>query len=233
MGKILSAKGVELVNYKRQFDEVKNNELLQEALIELAKKKFLEKEVVLIKGVSNAKELENKLLQMPDYLKKEEEILKEKIEDFEEEVIKFGENIKKCMKSWEEDIKLYYTTEGNFEKNTITVTRKFGLGEKFLKDYFGVTDKRTLKRLMEKNGFLYEYAQLRIATVLSKMVRAVKVECDDMEISISKGYFSEKQQTYNVDFIVTVDNKDNVTEKAKYVRTLLCAIEDRFSLTEF
>jgi hypothetical protein len=231
MEKILGEKGLELVNYRKQLDGVKHNDFLKEAVVELIKTKVSKEEVDLIMSVSSARGLDEKLLDMPNYIKKEEEILQEKKVKFEEEALKFNNNIRKKESSWNKDVKLFYTVDSDYEKNTYTVIRKFGLGQKFLEEYFGVSNKKILTRLMKENGFLKDYTELRISTVLRKIINSVDVACGTIEIG--KAYFSEEKNTYNVNLTITVSVEDDMREMARSIRILLCAIEAKFSLTEF
>ncbi len=231
MEKILSAKGLELINYRKQLDGVKHNDFLKEAVVGLIKTKVSKEEADLILLVSSSRDLESKLLDMNEYIKKEEEIIQEKKVKFEEEALKFSNNIKKKEKYWDKDVRIFYTVDSDFEKSTFTVTRRFGLGQKFLEEYFGVSNKKTLTRLMKDNGFLKDYTELRIGTVLRKIVKSIDVACGTVEIG--KAYFLEEKNTYNVDLTITVSVEDDMKEKSRNVRILLCAIEDKFSLTEF
>lgn len=230
----LNLVGTQMVQMREELDKVAGNKMLTEALKDYVQKTLNQSESQLVLSARTAKELEQKLEKLPDYKVGEEDVFHARCDKISDLIVKYANPQKK--NHWEKDKKQYklrYNLTGDFDSKSFLLTRKFGLGETFLHAYFGVRLKKDYKRLMEAGGFLQEYVTFRIPFVLNKILTGVhEANKKGLDIEISPSYYSKSVDMYNVDLHIKFSADKSNEEVAKQLSIILCAIEDRYSISE-
>lgn len=229
----ISERGQELIGMRKELDRAKGNVMLTEALQDYLKKNTSAQENKLILESISAAELQSKISVMKEYVESEEDLYQSRIELISKLIVDHA-NPKNSKRSDQKKVyKLKYTLKGNHKERTYTLTRKFGLGERFLREYFGVTTPKEIKRLME-NGFLQEYVGLRIPYVLNDLINGVhKNNREGLVFDIGSSYFSPNLNLFNIDMNITFSAEEGDGDVARKLAIILMVVEDRFSLSEF
>lgn len=229
----ISQRGQELVNMRKELDDAKGNQMLIEALGDYVKKNTSAQEFKLVTNAETATELRAKLASLKEYAESEEDLYQNRVEKISKMIMDLANPKKISRHDPQKAYKLKYTLEGNFADKTFTMTRKFGLGERFLREYFGVLENKELKRLME-NGFMSDYVGHRIPYVLNELLKGVhENNKKGLTIDISSSYYSQDHSLFNVDLKITFSDEETNDAVARKLAVILTVIEDRFSLTEF
>lgn len=114
----------------------------------------------------------------------------------------------------------YFSTDSSPQKGGVLIIRKFGINVDFLRREFRLTEKEAKKLL--KDGFMEKYAQLKLNAVTKDMVSIVEKEFRklySLRFEISKFYYNENQEVFNIDFIIVINAQHymeaNTQEKSR------------------
>lgn len=132
------------------------------------------------------------------YLKTEEELLTE----YEVLTEKLNHLVSKF------DLEDYYINV-NLESDKINICKVFSLDAESLKRYFclpeGANSKEYLEKLMKRNGFVQQYAVLRLPRIISNFIEMYPIN-NKYKMSKSHSYFQADKKTYSIDLVFSMDS---------------------------
>ncbi|HHT7008280.1 TPA: hypothetical protein ACTZ3A_000819 [Bacillus cereus] len=233
MNTTLNEKGMELVKYKNELDKVLSNPIAKEAIVDLVKKKFDSTEASLIIYSNSASSLTEQLSKDKKYALSKERIVQENLMGIISAVKKHAQPQRG---HWQKAGKVYnlkFAVAEDSDTETYAVIKHIGLGKEFLKNYFNVTDGRTAKSLMKKEGFLDKYVSMRLPFVIQKVLDGIHENHKErLNIIVSDSYFAEKTQLYNVDVRLEFNMNSDMDEVGRNIAHILRCLENGVKLKE-
>ncbi len=204
MSKIeLNTKGTEILKYKEEYDKKSSNEIVKKAIETVVKSELTEPQFKIFKEATE-KELGNKLLSVKKFQKNKEDYFNEKTEEIREIFNKCG---------------IDYVLIVDKEIKQVTVRRKFGMSVKDIPTYFGVKDKKEIRR-MAHMGFLQTFVNTRIRKVLIDIIDQLQTgKKESLPIEVSQAYRHEEFRSLfnvNVDIIMSYKEGMDKVALAKY-----------------
>ncbi|PFF51888.1 MULTISPECIES: hypothetical protein [Bacillus cereus group] len=233
MNTTLNEKGMELVKYKNELDKASNNSIAKEAIIDLVKKKFSSTEASLIIHSNSAYSLIEQLANDKRYALSKERIVQENLNKIIASVKKHAQPQRKLWQKASKVYNLKFAVAEDSDTETYAVIKHIGLGKEFLKNYFNVTDGRTAKSLMKKDGFLDKYVSMRLPFVIEKVLDGIHENHKErLNIIVSDSYFAEKTQLYNVDVRLEFNMNSDMDEAGRNIAHILRCLENGVKLKE-
>lgn len=189
--------GMQLLQYKgelqKDYPKIVRDSLLL-ALEQMVENKAMDLDTfnIIENKELNAEDFREYLLTKPTFSKTKEEIF----DEFE--IVR-----KILVEKLEENELNDLLTESIPERDIISVSKKFSIGEQFTMDYFGVDEKDLLK-LMKRRGFIEKFAVLRLTTIFKDIIDKIPSYLDLFKTDMSLVYFDKDKEGYNIDLIFEI-----------------------------
>jgi len=205
----INKQGIELLQYKQELEQ-NYPELVKKSMY-IALEQMVESDVIDLDTYTTIKnedldhsDFEEYLMQKRAFIKTHEEILAE-----------FDIVRKELDDILETQNLTHLFTESLVDKDAISVTRKFTLGEDFTTDYFGVKEEDLL-RLMKRKGFVEKFAVLRLTKILQDAQETLTYPKEWFTIDESLVYFDKDENGYSIDFVLEIPI-EHIEDKTNHV----------------
>ena len=198
--RMLNERGLLVLEYGQELYNHRNSsKIVKDALIADVQNRFNTYDAKLIsKALKSFYDFKEDLLSKKRFMKTEEEIEEEKLNELKEKLLRGLRNIPNS------NVRPISQEEFNVEnnKNYVAIDTRIFIGVKFLENYFSKDNSNLdMDELLKANGFLYYYVKYRVHNKASKIIRNNKFEdfcrIDEEPIFEKTGYYLNVTIYYN------------------------------------
>lgn len=200
--------GMKLIEYKTEL--LKDYpQIVKDSLI-LALDKLLETKILDVDTYYLIKDESHSIDEFSEYL-----LTKKAYSKTEQEILQELEILRKRFNDKLENLGIGYDlrTESIVDKEIVMASKKFIIDEKFVMDYFGVSEKDVLQ-LTKRRGFVEKFAVLRLPKIFNDFLNKITYPKELLKVDASLVYFDEEDLGNAIDLVfeVGVEQLENEEE---------------------